>query len=387
MNYKASRQKKIFECVNPKFVDETLANYFGDKNFVNLLQSEKDASLFRNYVDSMGKSNRETNTLMEKLYDNRILLKKIYLVLVTRQHNGSKPEFQTSYHAMVVIETYNKIDKYLSISHQNKGRHIILSNKDFPFELDDDLWEGNAFTYNEDPSVGGIFFTSDIKKGATGKDLVISILRWWHINDLMTKGGASSFPSNCYGLAESMLYLFSKDRKYPVITGSEYKKPLNPFNFSSSRSKQKNKLKCPYGVKKSGECKKKPGPKSRRRSRRSSRRRSRRRSRKVSRRRSSRRRSSRRRSRRRLSRRRSRKVSRRRLSRRRSRKVSRRRSSRPRSRKSKYMTVSRCKDELKDKIRVNIGEYNDGKYVSRSQAIAVAYAQIKKKYPQCKNKI
>ena len=116
---------------------------------------------------------------------------------------------------------------------------------------------------------------------------------------------------------------------------------------------------CHHGVKKSGGCKKKSGRKPRRsRSRRRSRRKSRRRSRKKSRRRSS----------------------------RRSRKKS-RRSPRSRSRKSTYMTLARCKSELKDKIKINMREYNNGKYANRKQAIAVAYSQIKKKYPQCKGKI
>ena len=58
-----------------------------------------------------------------------------------------------------------------------------------------------------------------------------------------------------------------------------------------------------------------------------------------------------------------------------------------RSRKSTYMTLSRCKSELKDKIIINTREYNEGRYANRKQAIAVAYAQIKKKYPQCKGKL
>lgn len=96
---------------------------------------------------------------------------------------------------------------------------------------------------------------------------------------------------------------------------------------------------CPHGVKKSGGCKKKSGRKPRRsRSRRRSRRKSRRRS-------------------------------------------------RSRSRKSTYMTLARCKSELKKKIKINMREYNNGKYANRKQAIAVAYSQIKKQYPQCKGKI
>jgi hypothetical protein len=89
------------------------------------------------------------------------------------------------------------------------------------------------------------------------------------------------------------------------------------------------KRRCPYGVKKSGGCKQKSGPKRRSRS-------------------------------------------------------NKRRSI---SSKRKYMTLVRCKTEFKEKIRINMREYNNGKYVNRKQAIAVAYAQIKKKYPQCKLKI
>lgn len=40
-----------------------------------------------------------------------------------------------------------------------------------------------------------------------------------------------------------------------------------------------------------------------------------------------------------------------------------------------------CKDYLGEKIGINI---NEGIYKSREQAIAVAYSQVKTKYPQCK---
>ena len=98
------------------------------------------------------------------------------------------------------------------------------------------------------------------------------------------------------------------------------------------------KRRCSHGVKKSGGCKQKPGPKRKSRSR----------------------------------------------SRRRSKRRSRRRS---RSHKRSYMTLARCKTALKEKIKINMREYNNGKYSNRKQAIAVAYSQIKKKYPQCKGKI
>jgi hypothetical protein len=52
------------------------------------------------------------------------------------------------------------------------------------------------------------------------------------------------------------------------------------------------------------------------------------------------------------------------------------------------MTIKRCKLALKEKIRDNIREYNNNvKYVNKKQAIAVAYSQINKKYPRCKEKI
>ena len=43
-----------------------------------------------------------------------------------------------------------------------------------------------------------------------------------------------------------------------------------------------------------------------------------------------------------------------------------------------------CKKRLSNKIARNIREFKKGKFVSRSQAIAVSYSQIKEKYPECK---
>lgn len=56
------------------------------------------------------------------------------------------------------------------------------------------------------------------------------------------------------------------------------------------------------------------------------------------------------------------------------------------SRKSnkKDKNETRCKNMLKDKIRVNIDEYKEGRYNSRAQAIAVSYAQVNKTRPSCK---
>ena len=132
---------------------------------------------------------------------------------------------------------------------------------------------------------------------------------------------------------------------------------------SSSISRSNKKQNCSHGVKKLGGCKKKPGrkPGSRRRSSKPSRKR---RSSKPSR------------------RRRSSKPSRKRRS---SKPGSRRRSKKP-SKKNVYMKLD-CNAELKEKIKINTREYNNGKYSSRKQAIAVAYSQIKKKYPQCKEQL
>jgi len=49
--------------------------------------------------------------------------------------------------------------------------------------------------------------------------------------------------------------------------------------------------------------------------------------------------------------------------------------------------MDKCKDLVKRKIAINMKEYESGKYVSRAQAIAVSYAQIKKNHPECKEKL
>ena len=43
-----------------------------------------------------------------------------------------------------------------------------------------------------------------------------------------------------------------------------------------------------------------------------------------------------------------------------------------------------CKEKLQQKIRINIAEYNNGRWVSPQQAVAVSYRQTEKKFPQCK---
>ena len=53
-------------------------------------------------------------------------------------------------------------------------------------------------------------------------------------------------------------------------------------------------------------------------------------------------------------------------------------------RKKMSRNSRRCKNLLKKKIEKNIKEYGKGKYVSRSQAIAVAYSQVKKSNLSCR---
>ena len=42
-----------------------------------------------------------------------------------------------------------------------------------------------------------------------------------------------------------------------------------------------------------------------------------------------------------------------------------------------------CKALLSKKIGINMSEYKRGRFVSRSQAIAVSYSQVKKMKPKC----
>lgn len=44
-----------------------------------------------------------------------------------------------------------------------------------------------------------------------------------------------------------------------------------------------------------------------------------------------------------------------------------------------------CRTKLSDKIKINMKEYKKGnkRIISPLQAIAIAYSQIKKKYPKC----
>ena len=62
------------------------------------------------------------------------------------------------------------------------------------------------------------------------------------------------------------------------------------------------------------------------------------------------------------------------------------RKSKRRSKKSKRRS-SKCKKYLQKKIGINISEFKNGLYVSKSQAIAVAYSQVRKKHPSCRRVI
>ncbi len=62
----------------------------------------------------------------------------------------------------------------------------------------------------------------------------------------------------------------------------------------------------------------------------------------------------------------------------------RRRSPRRSPKRSRRLSSKKCKDHLQKKIRINMAEYKSGRYSSRAQAVAVSYAQVKKKYPSCK---
>ena len=56
-------------------------------------------------------------------------------------------------------------------------------------------------------------------------------------------------------------------------------------------------------------------------------------------------------------------------------------------RRSTRKSSKKCRERLQKKIRINMGEYKSGRYSSRAQALAVSYAQIKKKYPSCKRSL
>ena len=53
-------------------------------------------------------------------------------------------------------------------------------------------------------------------------------------------------------------------------------------------------------------------------------------------------------------------------------------------RKSRKRSLGKCRKYLGKKIGINIAEYNRGRWVSREQAIAVAYSEVLNKFPHCK---
>ncbi len=65
---------------------------------------------------------------------------------------------------------------------------------------------------------------------------------------------------------------------------------------------------------------------------------------------------------------------------RKSRKVKSRKGSRKSTRNSRK---SFCNKKLKNKIGINMSEWKKGRFSSRSQALAVSYAQVKKSNPKC----
>lgn len=55
-----------------------------------------------------------------------------------------------------------------------------------------------------------------------------------------------------------------------------------------------------------------------------------------------------------------------------------------RSKKGKRSVTKRsCQNSLKKKIAINMDEYKKGRFVSRQQAVAVSYSQVKKSRPAC----
>lgn len=53
-------------------------------------------------------------------------------------------------------------------------------------------------------------------------------------------------------------------------------------------------------------------------------------------------------------------------------------------RRSRSRSRSKCKKYLSKKIGINIAEFYNGFYMSKPQAIAVAYSQVRKSHPHCK---
>lgn len=51
--------------------------------------------------------------------------------------------------------------------------------------------------------------------------------------------------------------------------------------------------------------------------------------------------------------------------------------------KKRSATKKSCQNSLKRKIGININEYKKGRFISRQQAVAVSYSQVKKSRPSC----
>ena len=66
-------------------------------------------------------------------------------------------------------------------------------------------------------------------------------------------------------------------------------------------------------------------------------------------------------------------------------KNSKRKSKKNIKKKSKKSLKDFCRNKLSNKIKINMKEYKQGnkKIKSPSQAIAISYSQVKKKYPKC----
>lgn len=55
--------------------------------------------------------------------------------------------------------------------------------------------------------------------------------------------------------------------------------------------------------------------------------------------------------------------------------------------KRRSAVKSKCRDYLQTKIKKNMKELKKGRWVSRAQAVAVSYSQVKKSHPECKRSL
>jgi hypothetical protein len=56
----------------------------------------------------------------------------------------------------------------------------------------------------------------------------------------------------------------------------------------------------------------------------------------------------------------------------------------PKKRAGTGYTKDACRELLTDKISLNMGEFSEGKWKNRKQALAVSYSQINTQHPKCK---